>query len=501
MAEAAPSSAKTGVDDYLAGGGTVAELLLMARPYEPADVGAERLRRDGGLRGAIGKLWAAWREMPARKVGECSERAVARDLIAAAEQSGKVKDGGVFVIRSLRKIATGAQVSLRAAKNAIDRMEASGRLRRVNWGQAKDKPGAYLLLTPSWGGSALGKQYGKGAGAEGKAGQEGERFSPLSNAAYDRGVYLARAPSDEVPELRHPKTVFFWERKAGRRVLADYFYVARLGKRRGEIIRYTLEAGGSATVEELYEAFGARRGRARDFRRRILGPLEREGIASIDAETVALADNWREVLDNVRERDQELEDARRQEKHYEEQQRRYREERRNPTKAALAPKRADLMGKDRVSEIVREREKEAERANIEEQRRKVGMTCEVFVHDTLAGMPSGRIRFGLLREVWADKGGKRDHVRFAIRKLGYGLKRFPEHPGELFVVRHEAPGQSHASRDPAPVTPLRPEHKTVERPVPTPKKEPRKVNGVYVHPPECECWICEDEPSYAEGLS
>ena len=47
---------KAGVDDYLAGGGTVAELRIMAGPYEPVDVGAERMREDEQLRAGVEDL-------------------------------------------------------------------------------------------------------------------------------------------------------------------------------------------------------------------------------------------------------------------------------------------------------------------------------------------------------------------------------------------------------------------------------------------------------------
>src|SRR5918994_6254293 len=47
---------KAGVDDYLAAGGTVAELRMMADPYEPVDVGAERMSRDEQLRVAFEDL-------------------------------------------------------------------------------------------------------------------------------------------------------------------------------------------------------------------------------------------------------------------------------------------------------------------------------------------------------------------------------------------------------------------------------------------------------------
>jgi len=47
---------KAGVDDYLAVGGTVKELRLMAAPYQPVDVGAERMSRDERLRAAVENL-------------------------------------------------------------------------------------------------------------------------------------------------------------------------------------------------------------------------------------------------------------------------------------------------------------------------------------------------------------------------------------------------------------------------------------------------------------
>ena len=49
-------SKAAGVDDYLAVGGTVKELRLMAAPYQPVDVGAERMSRDERLRAAVENL-------------------------------------------------------------------------------------------------------------------------------------------------------------------------------------------------------------------------------------------------------------------------------------------------------------------------------------------------------------------------------------------------------------------------------------------------------------
>src|SRR5829696_175766 len=51
---------KAGVDDYLAAGGTVAELRLMAAPYQPLDVGWERMSQDEKLRAALEEQRADW---------------------------------------------------------------------------------------------------------------------------------------------------------------------------------------------------------------------------------------------------------------------------------------------------------------------------------------------------------------------------------------------------------------------------------------------------------
>ncbi len=455
---------KAGVDDYKAAGLTHDGLRRRAQPFAPLDVGRERMKRDVRLKRGVANLWRSWREMPARVMAECTDRAALRALILAAGRKGKpeIRDGrsGLLVVLSARDGADDANISLGSWTNAIGRLEAAGRLRRTMWGRAKDKLGAYLLFT-SWdapgaepypwgGGRALREQYGRGETPEGNEGQErevkdGGSFR-LSNAAHDRGVHVTRAPSDEVPALRWPKVVHTWERFGRRRVVVDSHYVARLGKRREEIIRYLLENVG-ASVAELFEHFGPERGRVRDFRRRMLGPLEREGIAAVTGEDVALTPAWREALEEVRERDEELADARRQSDRHAREKKAFRQARKDgwdPT--------PDLKGRAEVRRVFAGAAERESRERIEEQRRKVGMTCEVFVHDTLARL--GRVRFGLLREMWADKGGKRDHVRFAVKKLGYRLERSAAYGGELFVIPGEAPAPAPERQDPAPVVPM-----------------------------------------------
>src|SRR5919112_3690231 len=54
------SGAKQGVDDYLAAGGTVREMFMLAREFDPADVGRIRLSRDEELRAAVEDLERRW---------------------------------------------------------------------------------------------------------------------------------------------------------------------------------------------------------------------------------------------------------------------------------------------------------------------------------------------------------------------------------------------------------------------------------------------------------
>jgi hypothetical protein len=237
--------------------------------------------------------------------------------------------------------------------------------------------------------------------------------------------------------------VLTWERVEGRRVVVDSYYVARLGKRREEIMRHVLEAGGDSTVGELLERFGARTTRARDFRNRMLGPIVAEGIFTVVGEDVALTDGWRAALEEARERTEEIKDARLQAAKYERQKESYRAWLASEIKPDPTPERMDRAEWRRMLKAA-ERD---EAARLEEQRRKVGTTVETFVHDEIQKL--GRLRFGLLRELWTDRGGNPAHVMPAVRKLRCSVERLPEHGNALFVFPPAKGGNS------ASVVPLR----------------------------------------------
>ncbi len=489
---------KTGLDDYRAGGGNVENLERDAHPFEPVDVGAERLTQDEKLRATVESLEADLQAMPARKMAECTERAVFRDLMGAVPRDGKLREDGaeVEVERSLRRIANGAQTGLRAVSDALARMEAAGRLRREYEGRAKHQPGTYVLLTPWRGGRALGKQEGEEERLEGKEGQEGEGFSPLSNEGCHPGVSLTRAPlSEAVPVLRWPKVILTWERREGKHVVVDSYYVARLAKRREEMIRYVLEAGGRATEVELLERFGGKTTRLRDFRRRMLGPIEAEGIFTLSGGIVALTDRWRAALEEARERTGELEDSRLQAEKYKRQQESYRRSRELGIKADPTP---ELPGREKMRQIMREAAKRDEAARIEEQRRKVGKTAEVFIHDQLTNL--GRIRLGLLKELWAGEGGDPSHVWYAARRMRCKLEKLPEHGNALFVF----PPKNHAGADApvrselAAVVPLRYREEKPSQKFDPVSESPSRADDWRSHDLDCECPSCfYSEPSYA----
>jgi len=310
----APDGSKTGADDYLAAGGTVAGLKLLARPYEARDLAGVRLTRDERLRAGTAELWATWRAMRTVKPGELTDWSTARELIRRAERGGKVVAGGIRVVASVRALALAVGMSTGALLNSLRRLEASGFLRPDNEGRARDKAGAYVLFT----GRALGKQDGKETGT-GRGGRE--RETALSDAPYDTGVYVARAEArpvkSSVPELRYSRAVLSWEYdKRGRRqrVVEP---LARLGKKRQAILEYLEERGGVCNEAELMARFAGGRTRPRDFKRRTLAMLtEAPAIIVVEGDVVSLGGKWRESLEHARELGAEVVDARLQAQKY-----------------------------------------------------------------------------------------------------------------------------------------------------------------------------------------
>lgn len=512
---------KAGVDDYLAGGGTVAQLKLMAQPFAPVDVARERLSHDERLQAAVAERWRTLRDMPLKTMRENTAASVVRVLTLEAERSGELveREGrqGIRVRLDRRTLSERSGRSQRSVHGAIEYLEAEGsNLQRDNTDRRADRAGAFVLFV----GRELGNQYGEIGRGQEKVSEEGESFSRFSNGRYDPGDYPTRSPGEEIGPLRWPKVIFYRARKDGRDVVAASHYVWRLGEKRGQILRHVLEAGGRAPLADLLERFAGERTRARDFRRWTLAPLmgwryrrdritrkvakARVGPPLVEMEYtpegayVRALPGCLEALEVYRERGDEIGDAERQREEHARQRRKYRENypRRHEHPADKEP---ELYGRARTAEILEERRKDEERRWIEEQRDKVGMTAAVFLSDTLEGITA--MRWRELRDRWTERGGKPESLRRAVTFGPFRFEREPSDDNALYVY----PGTAGKPQEaPARVAPLhrKPEPEesgTVQHYSVQHLRPYKRADGVYVHPGDCACeWCGEDlEASYA----
>ncbi len=292
-----PDGSKNGADDFLAAGGTLEELFALARPFDPEDIRREKLSRSERLRRYLADLDRQHDEMPAATRAECSTRAAWRACLEVAGHRGKLTGDGVEIWLSAR---TGGEISAMShmtfARRLNDLIEA-GRIRRDKSENSEDAD-TYALLV----GRAVLLHRG--------GGERGSRRGTGDDNQDHHGVTEARAP---VPELRWPYVATVREKDSRGRLRESYEYVARLGKRRGEVVRHLLQNGGSSTVDELMERFAGEKTRPRDFRRRVLADLagyrrQHHGrqlsvgppIIEIKGDDVRLLDGWREALEHHR---------------------------------------------------------------------------------------------------------------------------------------------------------------------------------------------------------
>jgi hypothetical protein len=357
-----PDGSKTGADDFLVAGGTAAELLDLARPFDPEDLKREKLSRSERLRRYLEDLRRQHDEMPAKSQGECSERAAWRACVAQAERRGELVEDGVEVRISAR---TGGELAAMGRMTFARRMTAlseAGRVRRVKGERSEHADSYVLLATPR----ALVGHDGEGQrrrGGRPHDDNESHRGVPLARASGNphcnadcgesqRGMSVARAPA-KLPELRWPYVATVREKDERGRLREVYEYVARLGKKRGEIVRHLFEGGGSSTVPELMERFAGPKTRPRDFKRRQLADLlgyrrQHRGtqlsvgppVIELDGDAVRLVPDWSDALERHRELGGEQDAAVRQKADHLRQSAAYRA--RNATQADRAPTEKEM---------------------------------------------------------------------------------------------------------------------------------------------------------------
>lgn len=299
---------KTGVDDYLAASHTVAELKMLARTFEPADIGKIRMSGDDKLRAAVDAAWSAWWSCNWNRVTGTGERPdwrrghTARDVeeaaIERAVKSGVVTCDGIYFHLDIRSWSLAAAKSKPAVMKAINNLVAEGRLRRYEGEREEGRAAAYVLLTARAVVDQLGERESRG-----------ESFDSLHNVAYPPSGKGPRAPRLRWSVNRQPARRGLIK---GTRKPREYRFPARdgikrLGPNRGAIVDALDDMGGSATLQELADIL--HKPRARDLARRattpkgrdgLLAMLEDSGIVELDGDTVSLSDDWQTALLNAR---------------------------------------------------------------------------------------------------------------------------------------------------------------------------------------------------------
>jgi hypothetical protein len=497
-----PDGSKVGADDFFAAGGTLAELRALTRRYNPEDFQLIRLSRDEKLRVMLEDLERTYEAMPAGKIGECSDRATMRALRRRAGQSGEATEVGIIVRAPSRTLANQTHTSQPSQLKSLARLERDGYLERIEQPKRKtEKRGAAYLLYANCTESALSYHHRTEPVKEQNVSKESKQRNTDSYADSYAGDNLTRASAElAVPELRYSKCVHTWAWRDGRRVVVDSEYVYRLAKPRQEIVMYLLEHGGEASVAELLERFGSKRTRMRDFVRRRILPLagwrytrdKETGVerrvevgpplveASPENEVVRLLPEWGAALQRHRTLTGEIEDNARQEERYRNQSKAYRNRDRTP-----AGEEGPLKGKEEMARILERQREEARRLWVEEQRRKVGQTAATFLADELSGAIS--VRFKDVRERWMAQRGRSEDLRLAVHYGPFILKRYVD--GDLYIEHVD--GRQSDSYDR--MVAARVQAGEARRKANARKLPSQRSDGVYVHPPKCDCWICGDE--------
>ena len=431
----AEDGTKQGVDDYVVAGGTIKEMFMLVREFDPADVGRIRMSRDERLRAAVEDLerrfWAEeWKGM-----GGHTERDIALVLIEAAARSGKIHPDGLRVKVSWGKLQVAAKVARKTLAKALARLEKRGFTYRDNEGRKADKTGAFVL-------NAKVDHEGRGAA---QATQE--------LRTCDRGGLPSRTP-----RLRWSRPKYTPRRglvSGTRRVrnskpLPPRERIERLGKGCGAAVDALEAAGGTLTLHELCRVLHKKR--PWDLVRRkttpkgrdgILAMLEAAGIIEVEGDAVALAADWSGRLHAAREAGGELE----------------------ADKLAEEERKIKSRGYHRRNETPKSEPSAEGLANVRASREKRRAYLEAPVANTpsdaeLVASEARRRARQLIREGMAP--------RFAEQAAHTTTREAPRKTASVAVLAEEEAGE--ASR-----------------------KLPQKKGGIYVHGAECDCWLCGEE--------
>jgi hypothetical protein len=202
---------------------------------------------------------------------------------------------------------------------------------------------------------------------------------------------------------------------------------------------------------------------------------------------VWLRESWRKELDGRRESGGEIRRNRAQAVKNLQNREAFRENRR-------VDEEPGLMGRERVEEIVAAAERRAHAARMKEEVRKVGVTVEAFLEDSLSH--ASGFNWRELRALWVAKGGDPERLRRAVKEH-YDFNR-DYADGPLYVIKTS--GEAIPEHDPAPVVVLRDELSSSS--VVEAKMPEKGDDGIYHHGAFCDCeWcIAPLQPKYATGF-
>ncbi len=415
--EDAPDGSKVGVDDYLAGGGTVNELKMLARKFEPADVGRIRLSRDEKLRAGVEDLKRRHAATRWTWPGADADEDVYLKIIEKAERCGKVVGDGLRVVQAQGPLGLEAKISSRTTWKSLNRLEERGFLYRDNENRKADKAGAFVLR-------ASVSQYGERVATEGKE---------------------TRLLQESVPGDLHPRAPRLWASrpkwKPTKKMIREHRLgvrtwmpepregLKRLGKKRGHCVDRLDVAGGTLTLEELGEQMGIR---PRDLVRRkttekgrdgLLIWLQEAGIVAMDSDSASLTPDWLDRLEEQREIGEEIEAEEVARRRYRDKSRAYHNRNKAPeSKPSAAGLEALKRGEEKRAEHIAAHEEHQAKAHIADLEAK--RFAKRFVHDRVREL--GRIRLGLLQQILRDAGGAPAYALPAAKSLGCTVEKLSE---------------------------------------------------------------------------
>jgi hypothetical protein len=265
-----PDGSKTGADDFLAGGGTLAELLALAHPYSPGDLQQEKLSRNEELRRSLEYLKDLAEDLPAKTKRDCSKRAAWRACITKLEKQGTLVEDGIEAPIPALDGGELAHMSHQTFSACMKDFEEELRVRRIK-PERREHADIYVFLVPK--GVRLcndgREEKGRGKATRG-GGDTHTRVHPGCKVAHTLPEVRWSSHGSKkkrrgvVPGTRKPRQ----SRPAG-----EAQPKRRPGKKRDEVLRYVVSNDGTATKEELLERFGTPKTTWKDFKRNILPEL------------------------------------------------------------------------------------------------------------------------------------------------------------------------------------------------------------------------------------